>query len=64
VTLLADILAQPTGATFFRADLHVHSFGGSHDVRDEVMTAAAIVATSAREGLSLIAITDHTRSPM
>ena len=56
---LDDILAQPTGARFFRADLHIHSFGASHDVKDAAMTADAIVETAAREGLSVIAITDH-----
>lgn len=59
MTLLADVLAQPIGARFFRADLHIHSFGASHDVQDAAMTGAAIVATAAREGLSIIAITDH-----
>ncbi|PVE49900.1 TrlF family AAA-like ATPase [Rhizobium rhizogenes] len=53
------ILALPTGAKFHRADLHIHSFGASHDVRDETMTPANIVATAQREGLSLIAVTDH-----
>ena len=56
---LDEILAQPTGARFFRADLHIHSLGASHDVKDSAMTAAAIVATAAREGLAIIAVTDH-----
>jgi len=58
-TLLNQVLNQPIGATFFRADLHIHSYGGSHDVKDTLMTAANIVNTAAREGLSLIAIVDH-----
>jgi len=59
MALLDDVLAQPIGARFFRADLHIHSFGASHDVRDATMTGPAIVATAAREGLAIIAITDH-----
>jgi hypothetical protein len=42
---LDEVLAQSTGARFRRADLHIHSFGGSHDLRDTSMTPAAIVAT-------------------
>jgi PHP family Zn ribbon phosphoesterase len=58
-SVLDDVLAQSTGAQFFRADLHIHSFAASHDVRDNVMTAEAIVQTAADEGLSIIALTDH-----
>ncbi|WP_316172878.1 TrlF family AAA-like ATPase [Bradyrhizobium sp. SZCCHNRI2049] len=56
---LQRILQEPVGAQFFRADLHIHSFRGSHDVRDQTMTAENIVATAVAEGLSIIAITDH-----
>ena len=59
MSVLEDILAQPIGARFYRADLHVHSYGASHDVRDATMMPPAIVATAAREGLAIIAITDH-----
>ncbi|MFM9850564.1 MAG: TrlF family AAA-like ATPase [Hyphomicrobiaceae bacterium] len=59
MTILQNILAQPTGARFYRADLHIHCFGASHDVRDSTMTPAAVVMTAVREGLSLISITDH-----
>jgi hypothetical protein len=59
ISPLDEVLALPTGACFYRADLHIHSYGGSHDVRDAGMTSAAIAATAAREGLSIIAITDH-----
>jgi predicted metal-dependent phosphoesterase TrpH len=52
-------LAQPTGASFFRADLHIHSFGASHDVQDAGMTPVGIVSAAARENLAIIAITDH-----
>nr|WP_293704492.1 PHP domain-containing protein [Sphingopyxis sp. UBA6723] len=48
-----------SGAKFFRGDLHIHSFGASHDVRDATATPAAIVETARAEGLSIIALTDH-----
>jgi ABC-type cobalamin/Fe3+-siderophores transport system ATPase subunit len=47
------------GARFFRADLHIHSFGVSADVTDPEMTVAGIVAEANARGLELIAITDH-----
>src|ERR1700733_4643099 len=56
---LTEITKLPRGARFFRADLHIHSFGASHDVKDSSNTPEAIVATAAAEGLSIIAITDH-----
>lgn len=59
MTVLDSIHLQPVGASFFRADLHIHCYGGSHDVIDLGMTAEAIVATAINESLSLVAITDH-----
>ena len=59
VTVLNKIHEQPVGATFFRADLHIHCYRGSHDVSDTGMTAEAIVTTAINENLALIAITDH-----
>ena len=56
MTAVDDVLAQPIGARFFRADLHIHSYGASHDVKDATMTSAAIVRTAAQESLSIIAI--------
>lgn len=50
---------QPTGATFFRADLHLHCHGSSHDVTDITMTPEAVIATAIKEKLSIIAIADH-----
>lgn len=58
-TQLDLIDAQPAGARFYRADLHIHSFGASPDVKDNTMTPQAIVQTAKREGLELIAVTDH-----
>ena len=54
-----EIAALPSGARFYRADLHIHSFGASHDVADEDLTPDAIVKTALAENLQLIAITDH-----
>lgn len=47
------------GAQFFRGDLHIHSYGASHDVTDETATPAAIVDVAVADGLSIMAITDH-----
>jgi energy-coupling factor transporter ATP-binding protein EcfA2/histidinol phosphatase-like PHP family hydrolase len=59
MTALDQVLAQHTGARFYRADLHVHCYEASHDVRDTSMTPKEVVNAAVREGLSLIAITDH-----
>jgi predicted metal-dependent phosphoesterase TrpH len=56
---IEQILEHPNGAKFFRADLHIHSFEASHDVRDQSMTPENIVETAISEGLSIIAVTDH-----
>ena len=56
---LDAVLSLARGARFFRADLHIHSFGASHDVRDPAMTPTAIIDSAIGEGLGLIAITDH-----
>jgi ABC-type lipoprotein export system ATPase subunit len=56
---LAEIVALPRGAKFHRADMHIHSYGASHDVRDATMTPEAIVRTALAQGLGVIAITDH-----
>ncbi len=47
------------GAKFYRADLHIHSFGGSFDVSDATATVDNIIATAVSENLSMIAIADH-----
>lgn len=60
MTLIADELAAlPADARFYRADLHIHSFGASHDVHDAIMTPEAIVQMAVTEGIQLVAITDH-----
>lgn len=48
-----------SGAHFHRVDLHIHSFGVSHDVTDERMTVRGIIETALQRGISLLAITDH-----
>jgi ABC-type cobalamin/Fe3+-siderophores transport system ATPase subunit len=58
-SVIDEIAALSDGAHFYRTDLHVHSFGGSPDVKDATMTPAGIVATSLSEGVSAIAVTDH-----
>jgi len=59
MAVIQEITDLPRGARFFRADMHVHSYGGSHDVKDNRNTPEAIVATAAQEALSIVAITDH-----
>jgi histidinol phosphatase-like PHP family hydrolase len=56
---VSQIEAFSSGARFYRCDLHIHSYGGSHDVKDATMTPEAIVKTALKEGLAVIAITDH-----
>lgn len=50
------------GALFYKADLHIHSFGngtGSYDVTDTSNTPQNIVDTAISKGLKVISITDH-----
>lgn len=58
-TPTAAVTALPRGARFYRADLHIHSFGSSRDVKDSSMTAPAIVERAIDEGLDVIAVADH-----
>ena len=44
---------------FVTADLHVHSFGFSSDVKDSTMTIEAIVDAAVAKGLKLLSVTDH-----
>lgn len=57
--LYKDILALDCGAQFLNVDLHIHSYGGSKDVKDPTMTPQAIVDSAVTQGLHVIAITDH-----
>jgi ABC-type lipoprotein export system ATPase subunit len=47
------------GAAFYRADLHIHSFGVSKDVTDKTMTVEGIIEKAHERDIALIAITDH-----
>ena len=50
------------GAAFYKADLHIHSYGkgmGSFDVTDVSNTPTAIVDTAIQKGLKIISVTDH-----
>lgn len=50
------------GALFYKADLHIHSYGngtGSYDVTDTTNTPQNIVDTAISKGLKVISITDH-----
>lgn len=58
-TQYTDIVGLSNGAQFFTADLHVHSYGASHDVKDATMTPEAIVDQAVKDGLGVLAITDH-----
>jgi DNA repair ATPase RecN len=59
MVLLSDVIAIDNGARFHSVDLHIHSYGASHDVTDALMTPEAIVDAAVRQKLSVIAITDH-----
>lgn len=53
------------GALFYKADLHIHSYGpdtGSFDVTDVSNTPQAIVDTAIEKGLKVISITDHNQN--
>lgn len=56
---IENLLAIANGASFYRADLHIHSFLGSHDVKDVTMTPQAIVEQAIADKLDIISITDH-----
>lgn len=58
-TISDEIAGLPSGARFFRADLHIHSFPASHDVKDPTMTPKGIVETAIAERLAIISVTDH-----
>jgi hypothetical protein len=57
--LFRDLPNIENGAKFVNMDLHIHTHGGSADVRDPGMTVTAIVDSAVKQGLRVIAITDH-----
>lgn len=48
-----------SGASYLRADLHIHTYGVSPDVRDSAMTPENILKTAQTRQLDVIAVTDH-----
>jgi len=58
---LSEIQTIENGAKFYRADLHIHSFGkyASYDVKDAQMTPENIIDEAIKENISIISITDH-----
>jgi hypothetical protein len=59
MVLLKDIHVLDNGARFHSVDLHIHSYGASHEVKDSTLTPESIVDSAVRQRLSVIAITDH-----
>jgi histidinol phosphatase-like PHP family hydrolase len=57
--LLTELAIHQRGAKFYRGDLHVHSFGASHDVQDISSTPEAIVREAIVQRLDFLALTDH-----
>lgn len=53
------IQQQEGGATFVAADLHVHSYGNSSDVKDPTMTIEGIIDAALAKGIGLLSVTDH-----
>ena len=58
---LSEIQSFENGAKFYRADLHIHSYGtyASYDVNDVGMTPENIIDEAIKEKISIISITDH-----
>ena len=54
-----DIAKFANGAHFYNADLHVHSYGASHDVKDATMTVEAIIEEAVKQQIAVLALTDH-----
>src|ERR1700730_15363536 len=56
---LKDISQLDGVAQLLRADMHIHTYGGSADVHDSAMTVESITDTLFAQKISIIAITDH-----
>ena len=61
---LSEIKLIDNGAKFYRADLHIHSFGeyASYDVYDTGMTPENIIDIAIKENISVISITDQYKN--
>ena len=60
--MIEEINNMPSGAKFYRADLHIHSYGlksGSYDVTDSLMTPENIIEAAIAENIRVISITYH-----
>ncbi len=55
---IEEVSSLSRGASFFRGDLHIHSYSASHDVTDTNAVPAEIVRVAKNESLDLIALTD------
>jgi len=62
MVLLSDIQILDNGARFLNVDLHIHTYGASHDVTDATMTPEAVVDSAVRQKLGVMAITDHNNN--
>ena len=59
MTRYNDVMAVDNGARFHHVDLHIHTYGGSSDVKDPTMTPEAVIDAAIAQKLSVIAITEH-----
>jgi hypothetical protein len=55
---MTETTVRIRGASYFRADLHIHS-PASTDFQDKSATAKQLVEAAAAKGLEIIAVTDH-----
>jgi predicted metal-dependent phosphoesterase TrpH len=56
---IKEITAYDSGAQFYAADLHIHSYGASEDVSDSSLTIHYIIETAFKNKVPVLAITDH-----
>lgn len=56
---LEELLQHDAGAVFFTADLHVHSYGASSDVKDTSATVTGLIDAAVANGIDILSITDH-----
>src|SRR5437867_11962751 len=56
---LKTVESIDNGARFYAGDLHIHTYGGSVDVKDAAMTVEAILDTAIAQDVIIVSITDH-----
>jgi PHP family Zn ribbon phosphoesterase len=54
-----ELCSVDNGARFYNTDLHVHSYGASKCVNDNLMTVENIIDEAVKNNISVISITDH-----